>query len=277
MIKLAKIAAAVVLLAGSARADITTGLVLRAKLNEAPGTTAIEDYTGIHADGTFNGGPFVTTAAPAKFPGQTAINFTAADSEYISFADAADLEFTATGMTVAFWIKAPATATYDAVFTKSTAGFDSGYEVYGNDTNAFHLFVFQGGPALQHGWGTPVFQDNTWRHVVGTVSYNGTGASTTYYLDGAVNPGGTFGPTAVTPTANASAVNIARRSALGSNFLNGALFDVRFYNRPLSAGDVAELFNYGEARIVPIVQQLLGRLDQRSYLETYGVYAIALP
>jgi hypothetical protein len=219
--------------------DILTGLQLHLRLNEASG--AIVDSTG-GASGTFNNGPWTTVPAPTNFPDQTAIVITAASSQYISVAHRAALDPTSTGWTIAFWIKtAILDASTGAIACKSRIGdpgSNDGYEVLAATGSMTHVVRPAG---VNHGF-VPKFNNNAWRHVACVATHAGGSISTSYYLDGAFQS--TSGPTAQTLTPNTDEYWIGKRSVANANHITMAMYDHRFYSRPLAAADVTDLFAY---------------------------------
>ncbi len=85
---------------------------------------------------------------------------------------------------------------------------------------------------------------NAWHHVVATVK----GGYVTFYLDGQIDGGGTV---ASTPT-NSLDVYIGAGHGNSSIFFDGAIDDIRIYNRALSVPEVAALYNDKE----PVITSL---------------------
>ncbi len=216
--------------------DILTGLQLQLRFNEASGST-INDYSGNNRNALFNGGPFVTVAAPAQFGG-TAVLFDSGNTQNAEVLHDAALNPTSAGWTLAAWINTSGSAE-TSIFNKTNAGFVSGYEYYLNADGALHHVARPVG--VNHQFGSPDVNTGAWVHFAIAASCSGGNTTSKYYVNGVL--GQTFGPTAHTPTANSSDIVIGSRF-LNDTYLTGALYDLRFYNRPLELADVGDLFTY---------------------------------
>jgi hypothetical protein len=80
----------------------------------------------------------------------------------------------------------------------------------------------------------PALSTSTWYHLCITRT---SGNSVNCYLNGTVSSSG-----AQTAGGNSTADSFGRRN---TNYLNGAVCDVRHYSRALAAGDVTDLYNLG--------------------------------
>lgn len=242
------------LLISQARADITGGLQLWMKMNETSGATIVDSTGG--ASGTMTGA-YTTIPAPSNFPGRTAIMFASANLNGIQVADRPGLRASTAGWTWATWIYLPATMTdARALWVKNPTAFNTEYEIYSSDQAAWNV-VRSGSTIINHQFNTPDFAVGSWKHVAVVSTYSATNnLASTYYLSG--NAPVTFGPNnwgGITP--DTTNIQIGRRNNGGTMdiHINAAFSDMRFYNRPLSASDVAELVAYteGSASIVPLL------------------------
>jgi hypothetical protein len=136
--------------------------------------------------------------------------------------------------TVAAWMN-PASLSQGYAYV-ACLGYDnggaSGENGYAFGLSANQLYAFFGG--IGPFSGNYVFPtNNTWSHVVMLRS----SGSTTFFVNGAMI-NGNISTTPKTPTA------FTIGSASGLRYFNGAIDDVRVYNRALSASEVAQLYDY---------------------------------
>ena len=122
---------------------------------------------------------------------------------------------------------------------------------YNGNVNVFHYT--NGDVAIQAGGGTPVSND-TWHHVVGTVTKN-SGANTSYavYVDGSavsISPLGNFTITEANHNAFDSdgtflAIGASNDDDTPDSFLNGNMDEVAIFNKALSSSEVTAIYNSG--------------------------------
>lgn len=216
--------------------SLLTSLVAYWKLEEASGTRV--DATGRGNDLTDN-----NTVTQATGIVGNAAQFTAANSEYLSHADNADLSTGNVDFTVAAWVYLDSKpASVMGFVTKGSGGSTTNAEYslqYLNTSDRFRLVVFDGGSnagaAVANNLGSP--STSTWYFVVAwhdsvadTVNIqvnNGTVNSSAY----------TFGSWDSTEP-----LWIGRSS---SGYQNGRIDAVGFWKRVLTAGERTSLYNGG--------------------------------
>ncbi len=197
-----------------------TGLIAYYTFDEGSGSTA-KDSSGKGNNGTIAGS---TTWVAGTKGGALQLG----GSGYVIIDGVAKSMPANNNFTVNAWIK-----------TKGT----SGYVVASNDDSGGHVFTIGpgSGGALQvvanssHTY-PPVINDDQW-HMI-TYVRNGTTAS--IYTDGALV--GTETPTANPAAQTKWSIGMEWDPPSASDFYTGAVDDVRFYARPLSAEEVAGLF-----------------------------------
>jgi hypothetical protein len=144
----------------------------------------------------------------------------------------------ATGFGVSFWTKVAAWPSASTFFVnKWVTGLEDKNISLGQDGRVgFFLYFTASQPVLS----TTALTLNTWHHVAATYD----GATAKIYIDGALDASeaatGDVGDNVGSLTFGHNAVRGAAES-VNNGFLTGALDEVRWYNRTLSASDVAAL------------------------------------
>ena len=203
------------------------------KLDESSGTTAY-DSSGNGHDGTLMGNP---QSVAGKIDGS--LDFDGTD-DYVELPTGligADIG------TAAMWIKTTQD-TVGMIFYGSDGTGGDGYgaenelcvSVLTNPANngVIHLHI-EGNPDVY--FGPTTVNDDAWHHIAATWDIDG---EATLYVDGV--SAGSVGH-------NGSNFNFTGRMRLGSpaantRFYSGLLDDVRIYNRPLTADDIQELYEW---------------------------------
>ncbi len=196
-----------------------TGLIAYYTFDEGTGTTA-KDTSGKGNNGTINGSTSWVAGAKGGALMLSGNGYVVIDG--VAKSMPADNNFT-----VSAWIK-----------TKGTGG----YVVASNDDSGGHVFTIGPGSSgnlqvvanTSHNY-PPAINDDQW-HLI-TYVRNGTTAS--IYIDGALV--GTETPTANPAAQTKWSIGMEWDPPSASDFYTGAVDDVRFYARPLSAEEVAGL------------------------------------
>jgi hypothetical protein len=202
-------------------------------------TNNVTDRSGHGNIGTLTNGPTATGGKLAQ-----AVSFDGSN-DYISVPDSDSWTFSG-DFTIALWTNF---ASIDGAGEWWRTAFVAQDESSGNvnkwifsyDGNAdkllFHINTTGGGGPTILSSGTWSPSLNRWYHVV----ISRTGSNYTFYVDGSLNGTATNGTTI--PNA-ASPLTIGWGETLGKTF-NGALDEVRVYNRTLSAGELRSLYSAG--------------------------------
>ncbi|MEI6191185.1 MAG: LamG domain-containing protein [bacterium] len=198
------------------------GLVAHYKMNDNLGTTVVLDNKG-----SYNGTSVRNTDqldTTGKING--ALSFVSANSDQILATDG--MTGGSNPFSIAFWLKDSLAGTLQTIISFGSGGYNY---IWNANTNKL---VCDSG--LRTSSATP-YNDGAWHHWV-FVNNSGVGQ---FYRDGITDgsPGGF--------SYQGSPTNIWIGSLTGNSgyFLNGQLDDVRIYNRALSAGEVAALYNGG--------------------------------
>lgn len=216
--------------AGVCKADITTGLVGHWKLNEGSGTTA-EDDTSNNFDGTMSNVSWETGKIGTYSGG-----FSNASNSQITVTDNA--AFHVSSPTVAMWIYISTTTAANRIMfgrDHNTAGFAMQISAGYANTGYIEVCMSGGFYCVKK---EPAGYLDKWTHLV--FKYDGT--DNYLYLDGTLVDQQTG--TAIDWSGSYD-VYIGNLSTFKG--MDGKLDDVRFYDRPLSSGDITELFNYTES------------------------------
>ncbi len=199
---------------------VAGGLIGYWKFDEGSGTTATD------SSGNNNSGALVNT--PAWVPGKvgpSALQFNAANLQFVSVSDSASLDPT-NGLTITAWINAANWSGNRRVLQK------------GNSDNQYRLLA-EGGVFKFDLTGvgtltTTLPSVSTWIHVAGT--WNGT--TMVIYYNGvskaSLVASGTNGT-----TTDSLAIGAKNGSGTAGDYFQGSLDDVRVYNRGLSASEIA--------------------------------------
>jgi hypothetical protein len=196
------------------------------KLDDASGTTAVDTYGGYN--GTLNG-PTWTTGRKA---GGLALDGL---TDYVSIADASAFHVTS-ALTVAGWIKQtaafPTGSTVCIILRKGDANPNNWELCIANGHAELNLDCGDADGAGTDG--TTTLTTNKWYHVAGTWD----GANARVYLNGVLD---------CTPKAKAAPIGTDSRAVylggrIGStDVTTGTVDEVRFYNRCLTAAEIAAL------------------------------------
>ncbi|MGH8245584.1 MAG: LamG-like jellyroll fold domain-containing protein, partial [Gammaproteobacteria bacterium] len=235
----------------SQNAVLTTGLVGLwsmdgADVDWSASTTEIKDRSG-----NANHGDAINLAGPANAVlgklGQ-ALDFDGTN-DYVNIADPADgsLDFGANqDFTVSAWVKTTqgqVAGQYPSILRKGIYGPRFGYDLFVHSSNdpppngpKWKLEIWNNGSGSLV-IGANDITDGVWHHVVGLRQ-----GSTLYaYEDGVL----ANSAAAITTTlAHTNPLTIGSDNSPG-HFIDGAIDDVRVYNRALSAQEVADLYNAG--------------------------------
>jgi Concanavalin A-like lectin/glucanases superfamily len=203
------------------------GFIGHWKLNETTGTTAA-DSTFFARHGTVNGSGTWST----RCNGDGAFEFNGT-SQYISIPDAAHLRPTE-ALTIAAWVRGDSWTSGDVVnliLRKGEENPNNWQLAIGNNGRVvLSLDAFDPAPIQ----GNTVLAAGQWYHVAATWD----GAFARIYVNGQLDNS----PVARSGTIGTDTrpVYIGGRSGV-TDFFDGMIYDVRFYNRALNASDVAKL------------------------------------
>lgn len=217
----------------------TDGLVAHYEFETGSGSTVF-DSAGAN-DGSRNG-PVWTT--PAKV-GEYMLSFDGTDDN-ARITDSSD--FTTENVTISAWVKLGASEDQYAVIAGSGGGWsDEGYHLMkirsGASTNPEHArFEIQDSSSNKL-----IVDSNTrlsvgeWYHVVGV--YNNKTGKGSIYIDGSYENGKVVAMSSpVNPSADMG-VGYSFAPNYGGDYWNGAIDDVRIYNRVLSETEISDLYN----------------------------------
>jgi len=200
------------------------------------------DTSGNNNTGTLTNMSQSTSVTPGKI-GQ-ALSFDGSN-DYVNIPDAASLRVGSPNFTFAAWIK-PGTV--------SGCGLDSGpncivfnkensYEWAISNTNKISWAIRNTSPGWAWANSGLTALSGEWTHFV--ITYNGSNIIT--YKNGGASTNSQAGNGNVDNTTYQNALRIGARNAPGAatSFFPGSIDDARIYNRALSAGEVATLYNAG--------------------------------
>lgn len=220
----------------------STGLVGHWKLDETSGT--LQDSSDYGNDGTAVGDPEYASAGVINY----AMGFDGAD-DYINMGDIDATEPGTDDFTVAAWISVDGGDNGIIIEDRNSLGAAVLWELGvdgGTQSNCRigstgdgKLFVGEQnnnqGFAGQTCGETAIVDDGSWHHV----AFTRNGTTRTLYVDGAVDISGSYANIADIANDGPFTINSP------NSYLNAAIDDVRVYNRPLSAAEIAGLYAMG--------------------------------
>lgn len=221
---------------GAGPGDITTGLAMHLKFNEAGGTTAA-DATGNNNNGNLNNGAVFSTG---KIGNAVSLN---GSNQYLTVNNSGSLNPTS-AITLSVWIKASSLTGNRVIFKKQNWSASYELAIYGGQLT-FNL----NGPGSVS---TAAPSTGVW-HLI-TATYDG--AAKKIYVDGSISQAAS-GPIGT----NGEAIMIGT-SGGWENYFSGLVDDARIYNRALSQTDVQSLYNSGAG---------VSRIAVNEGLETTGI------
>lgn len=198
-------------------------------------------------DSSGSGNHGTITNSPTLVLGKTgqALNFTAANSQYVTIADNDILDVTSHDMSFAAWIKPTNTNQISSFLSKRlntgnvdqwTMWINDGTISYGAGKKIGIAFGNIAGSNLNDIATTANIVDGNWHHIVGVIKYNNT---LEIYVDGVLAPTTTIRSQSWTSINTSMPVLVG--SDNGGHYFDGAVDDVRIYNRALTAQEVAIL------------------------------------
>lgn len=213
-------------------------------MDEASGTR--EDAHGAN-DLTDN-----NTVASATGKINSGADFELSNSEYLSITDASQvgLDF-ATNFAFSFWLKIETVPGGDGYFYIINKGYEGGtvrqyavvYERFGGNWLDVNLSsAGSGGAAALHLSWLPVA--GTWYHIV--ISYNASAGTCDCWINGVAQTQGTGGPATIYN--GSDPLWIGRGEGV---YLDGIIDELSMWSRPLTSGEVAELYNAGAGLAYP--------------------------
>lgn len=260
--RLALILCVNLLFLGTAKADITNGLVLYLPLDETAGTNALDSSTNAYVGyvtnapvgtlpwtnaGRINGAAFVNPSGPST-------------NEFIDVPYNANLDFAPqNAFTIAAWVATANLASIPSGGSILCKGTGGGFEQYDLDLSAagsasghFRIVTRNSGGTATTVIAT-VGPTATYQHVAGV--YDGTAHTLKIYINGQLNntTSNANNLTSLRPSVHDVTIGNRQSGTTTYNlpFGNGFIDDVHIYNRALTASDVLELYStHGRAPII---------------------------
>jgi hypothetical protein len=207
--------------------DITSNLRGHWLLTETSGTTAADSSSTPH-NGTYTNGVSLASSTAVPVDGAISAKFDGAN-DYVAVGTESWFDITG-AITVAAWIKVDVFDTSNqAIVTKG----DGAWRLQRNGTANSVVFSCSGLSTVSIA-STVALNDGKWHHVVGQY---GSGFLI-IYIDGVLN---NYASTSGSISTNSYNVRIGANAQTSGKEFDGAIYDVRVYNRALSPTDVAYL------------------------------------
>ena len=225
-------------------------LKLRLNANDAAGLvsdTSGASHHGVNGTGGVNLVAFEAAAADAQTSPvlrRGAIRFDQAASSRVTVDAASHTDFNATSGTIMWWMKPGAVAgsgTQGMLIWNRRDTIGTWLVMKGpSDANAGKLFSQTGGGAISfHSNGR--VDDGHWHHVA-FVYNQAAGGTDTFYIDGVASGSTTHAAAWAWPAAQPVTLAYSPSSTFWYKY-NGLLDEVRMYNTPLNATQIASIFN----------------------------------
>jgi len=215
-----------------------TGLVGSWHFSEGNGIRAY-DSSGIGNDGTLNGFGWTSISNWTQGKFGSGIQFDGLDDN-VDAGNAASLNSAFDGSyTVEMWVKTASAEALKGLFEKRDTGTATMMAFF-NFPSAGKVNFYSGsnveGDALDSAASN--LNNGLWRHLV----FQLDGTTQRIYVDGALD-------SSRTKVGGTSADGTFRIGRLSTTYFNGAIDEVRVYNRSLSAQEISELYNASKARL----------------------------
>ena len=216
------------------------------RLNEASGTSAIEEIAGIN--GTYTGG--VSLGQPGALTSDSANKAASFDGidDSMSVANAGALSMSS-AVSIEVWVKRTRTGVFQAIAGKPTTGNSKleNYSLWLTPSNQVRMYVGNGSAYAQVT--SPAALNTNWHHIVGTFD----NATMRLYVDGGQVASTT---TSVRLTPNANPFFVARSSSSSSTNFGGLLDELAVYATALPAARIQAHYNKAFADLTPPVVTL---------------------
>lgn len=173
-----------------------------------------------------NSGTWTSTPTNARGKFKIAISLASASSQYITVTDSSSLS-PSSQVTLTSWINPTTNVTSRSMVVKDTA-----YRMTTNASSQLVCEVYSSGAWLTAATGSTALTAGSWQHVA--CVYDGTRINA--FVNGVLN-----GTSIVSGSINDSGAALEFGRNINTNYFNGALDEVRVYNRALSAQEVLQL------------------------------------
>lgn len=229
----------------ASRADITTGLVVWYKFDEASSGVCVGANTVLDASGNGNAGTCANDATyEVSRVGVGSLSLDRTNSQYLTLKTNSDTLLANNQNSIAAWvyIRGVGPNVYSELYG-NLSGWLSGstaiclrssflaFSVNGNNINAYRVDLSR-----------PL---NQWVHIVAIIDR--VALTGTVYLNGAYQ--GQVALPSSTPTGATPRIGFNWNTNNAGDFMNGKIDDYRIYNRALTASDVTELYRSAFAHL----------------------------
>jgi len=210
----------------------TAGLVGYWKFDENSGT-AVQDFSTSAANGTWAGTGTHWTTGKIRSAG----DFNGTD-DLVSMGDVLDIIGTS-GMTISAWVKVDTFKDWGMIADKLVTG--GNYRFFTNADRSVEFGIRNTANGYESvKTAAAVLNAGQWYHLVATFNDVNTGK---IYINGNPNPSATKSNFTLVRGNTTEALKFGRTNNNSVNF-DGALDEIRIYNRVLSAVEITQLYNY---------------------------------
>jgi hypothetical protein len=224
--------------AGIVRSGLILYLDPASKKSYSGSGTAYVDLSRTNIDSTLTGGVTYSTgnSGMLQFDGTTG---------YVDCGTASQIGTALTGLTVSVWIYSTSQSVR-CIAENGTAFNTNTFYMFQENSSYFTFEVYGTTSSYDVVYADYVYQLNTWYNLVGTWQ---SGSRTELYTNGVLTSGVRTGGTTQTTLRNGNAnLNIGNRPGNTTFRFSGNMGSTAFYNRALSAAEIAQNFNATRGR-----------------------------
>lgn len=190
-------------------------------------------------DGTLNGGVSLSNDTPLA-GGIGSFDFDGTD-DYIQIPDSMDFSIAdGDGFSVAFWVKFDTTGSFESVLGHGDRGTAGGYFLVQKTSGDAIRFGIGDGSTENFNDSTGTLSASTWYHVVCTFD----GSTMTNYIDASVDGSSSYDPGAINGSTDFYIG--ARFDGSVTQFTDGHICGVRYFNRALTSTEISTDYNSGD-------------------------------
>jgi len=165
-------------------------------------------------------------------------------AEYMTLGDVLDIDGPFDFVSISCWFKTSSSTAQMLVSKVAAASGYRGYWLQVSSAGRVHWAIsddYSIDDAVEIRNTTGTYDDGNWHHVVVTSNAGSLGM----YIDGASVSTTSVKSGLITSTTNSAALEFGRRSTSGTEYLNGSIDEVAFFDKVLSAFEVFQLYYWG--------------------------------
>jgi hypothetical protein len=159
-------------------------------------------------------------------------------NDFVNLGSSSDFD-SVSAFTISSWIKADSFSGYPMILSKTNATVGKAFQLYIDESSSKPTLTVNFSSSASS---TDTISTGVWTHIAVTWT-SGTGA-VAFYINGSAS-GTATGSTSITTNTDDCCIGAKPSGAGFSNFFNGIIDEVSFFNSALSALDVTAIYNSG--------------------------------